>query len=140
MDRLSRLFVVSSIVAASLGSAAFVLAVELPPAYGCGMPEMPITGLAKDRIANAKKDLKDGRLGQAYRVAFSVTELKEATDAEKAAGFAISGWVLWRNGSHDGALTYFKKAKALDSGSIDTVLAFGSDAKVNREIKKAMEA
>ncbi|HVO30277.1 MAG TPA: hypothetical protein VMV18_06060 [bacterium] len=113
---------------------------RLAPMFACGMPELPVVGPAKDRIAAAQKDLKDGRYAQTWRIANSVLQMEDANDAQRAQAHAMLGWVQWRSGSHDAAKKDFAEAKKLDASSIDTVLAIARDTKVNAEVKKALEA
>lgn len=122
-----------------LGSASVVVAQE-NIALGCGMPEMPIVGPAKDRLANADKDLKDGRFGQAWRKALSVTEMEGATDRERADAHAIMGWIRMRAGAREDAVKELNLAKKLDAKSIDSLLALRADPKIDAEVKKAAEA
>ena len=130
---------VDLVLASVLSTAAVITAVPAP-ALACGMPEMPVTGSAKDRLTLAEKDMKDGRYGQAYRVARTLFDLEGATDSEKAEGHAIAGWVLMHNGAKEGAAKELAAAKKLDAGVFKTVLASAKDEKVNAAVKKAIEA
>lgn len=145
MRRIRSVLMVSVVVVGALGSAPVAFAgsgASNVLVLGCGMPELPVTGSASDRLAAATKHMKDARYYQAQRIARSVVDMpeKEATDAQRAEAHAILGWILMRSGSHDIAVKELAKAKALDASSIDTLLALRVDAKVDAEVKKALEA
>ena len=129
-----------AVVVASLLAASAVITASPVPVFACGMPEMPITGAPKDRLNLAEKNLKDGRYGQAYRIARSLFDLAGATDSQKAEGHAIAGWVLMHNGAQEGAAKEIAIAKKLDAAVFTTVLASATDEKVNAAVKKAIEA
>ncbi len=129
----------AALIVVSLASGAVAFAGEQNLALGCGMPEMPISGTAKDRLNLAQKDLERGNYYQAHRVAKSVAAMKEADGAQQAAAHAIAGWVLWHNGAKESALKELREAKRLDASSLGVVLAKATDAKVNAEVKKALE-
>lgn len=130
----------AALVLATLVSSAAVVSFSPSPALACGMPEVPVTGAPKDRLNVAERDLKDGRYSHAYRVARSLFDLEGASDAQKAEGHAIAGWVLMHNGAKDAALKELREAKKLDAGAFTAVLASAKDEKINAAVKKAIEA
>jgi len=73
----------------------------------------PVTGSAHQRLDIARNAIEQGRNGYAFRVAHSIPELDDATQAEIGEARAITALVYWKNGDvkrADSELATAKKA------------------------------
>ena len=124
-------------------AAASIPIISAAPALACGMEPAAMKGKPADLLVRAVNDIRDGQYGSASRAAKSVTRDKNATKNEKAQGWALIGFLRFKNGSKDSAIAALKEAKKLDEAAIPVLIEKVSfekgDKALGVEIKKALE-
>ena len=120
-------------VLAGLVAAAALSAVS-SPALACGMYEPKIEKSSSDRIAKAERLLEKGKYDEAARHARSVAFDEQESDELRSKAFGIAAVARWKQGKKNAAAVNFRRARALDASSYETLLARQSDEKAIREV------